>query len=100
MYFGCPKKWSYNYQEGYDQILKKVKISPTDIQLSLGIGLTQCVHNQTFFVDEGCEEYVPYSSTFLFYDFLLFISQLSVKKNFEQSCWALKEFCGVRAGSC
>ena len=31
-----------------DQIQKKVKIIPTDIQLSLGTGLIQCVFNQTF----------------------------------------------------
>ena len=40
----------YNYQEGADQIKKNVKISPTDIQLSLGTGLIPCVFNQTFFV--------------------------------------------------
>ena len=44
---GVPKM-IYNHQEGSDQILNKVKIIPTDIQLSLGTGLIQCVFNQTF----------------------------------------------------
>ena len=50
-------KMVYNHQEGSDQILKKVKIKQTDIQLSLGIDLIRCVFNQTFFfVQKECDK--------------------------------------------